>query len=400
VENAAPNKNSPDYVNAEMALASNKDMNSEKYQDTWVYVKATDAREEKIAAIYDAADLYNMPPTVLAGALLQEETLYDQGVVSDFGNWACGIGQINVNDWCDWANNASSDVKDRIAWPQASIEAFLKTHPSTNPCDTNFIKPDYAKPFQQIFLKRMHKEHPDFPEYMLDASYTQKPERIEYKDVEIELREITAQHLKERGDDPLEAVKNEREAEALRFEIARNFVENCSDHHNGVPALAYTIKKVFDSLPKDLREAQQFTADHPRKPGCERVPVTTAYPLQVGWLLADAVYNAGDEILPGVYHYQKSHHISAEAFGPQELVNAIDYALSLKHTGISAIGKKEAVGHIRGVVNNARSANREIKHLPFRKFGADTISHEVLFLMAISSFVVWGMSSRASLYEH
>ncbi len=350
VESIAPNANNPEFASAKEVIATSKNISSDDYLNAWMYLRAAKAADEKVNAIYEAADKYDMPPIVLTGAMMQESNLDSLPLTEDFGNWACGMGQINVNDWCYWASSLNADDKRRIDWSQSSNDRFQEKNPSIDLCSSDFVVPDHAQAFHSVLMSRLHAASPGAKEFMMDASYAVTPARIQFSEVKREFSLITKKHQKENDDDSLADTSDENAAQQLRFEITRNFVENCLDSKNAAQALAYNLRQTFDALPAELKEAQRYKDGQAKKSGCQRTPSSSAYPLHVGWLLADAVYNAGDEILPGVFTYQRRHHIDWEEFSPQDLVHAIDYALTLKNSGLSPIGAREAVHHIRGVV--------------------------------------------------
>ena len=82
---------------------------------------------------------------------------------------------------------------------------------------------------------------------------------------------------------------------------------------------------------------------------CNHQVTTKGFPLQLGWLLADAVYNAGPGLMPGIQQYQKENHIPWDNFGPKELDAAIQYAIDPKR-GMWGIGPQEAKGHIHDLI--------------------------------------------------
>ena len=344
VEDLMPNKSSAYYTEQLSVVRSDELKNSETYQDAWTYVKAAENSEAKIAEIYAASEKYNIPPLILYGSLAQESSLQEMGLSKDYFNWACGVGQLNINDWCSWANQTSTETKSQIEWPQQDFDRLHAQNPRLNLCGTFFIVPEYVRPFHQAAMLRLQSEMgPSAPEYMLEGNHvlSSVPSLAQSSSM---LQTMSRYYF------PHHANAEAEDAQKLRFEIGRSFAKHCAEHRNGIYAAAFTFKKVFDSLPEEIRSAQRYNSGEAKSPICKSEIKSEHFPIAIGWLLADAIYNAGPELLTGVMAYQKASHISWENFKPENLVDAINYTLKLPNNGLKPIGLREAIGHVSGVL--------------------------------------------------
>ncbi len=347
-----PSKTSVNYASDLEVVRSMKDRDKESYEYPWLNVQATENSEEKIKKVYDVSKKYNIPPAILYGAIAQESSWMEMGLADDFGNWACGLAQLNVNDWCNWSENADALTKAKIKWPVKEIQAYRSQHPGANICDTSFITPSYAGPFYEVALKRLRSEDPDAPPYMLRSRHASEPRLPNYLEIMAGYRFVAKYSIDDR------ISKNDPHAQGLRYLITSSFAANCSDYHNGIDAAAFTFAEIFKQLPQELQQAQKYKKGLENPNNCAQ-NTSNYYPLHVGWLLANAVYNAGPEILPGVFKYQQNSRISWENFTPEDLVKAIHFAVIQKNSGISSTGAQEAMGHVPGVLNSTSFENKE-----------------------------------------
>jgi hypothetical protein len=342
--------------------------NAEHFLDDWgLFLSASDAKA-KVEDIYAAANAQNMPPQVLTGALMQESSMGNLGISRDFNNWSCGIGQLNVNEWCDWANQADPATQAQIGWPTAEIAAVVaanhvKGKDDLDVCSGNFLRAQHVKPFYDAGMKKMCDGHMNRPESMLVRdemnaaipSFEDAAADMDFT-TKMPVSKLNCKHRNRYNDECLtiKPTKNEAAAANLRYLIAKSFSTSCTDHTFGIPAKAYNLRLIHDELKPYITQAQQYPEGSTYARKCMQTPTSRAYPLSVSWLLADAVYNAGEEIIPGVEKYWTDHHMTPEQVSPRDLVNAIDYTLNerkyKKH--LELIGICEARFHIRNVVRN------------------------------------------------
>jgi hypothetical protein len=319
----------------------------------------------KMREIYAAANANDMPPQILTGALIQESDMLDLSISTDANNWSCGIGQINLLEWCAWANQETPEVKSRIHWPSAEVAQLMKENPETDLCSGYFMRAAFAKPFYDIGTERLVNARPQVVKTDLDMVLSEKnmlePKPIAYDDLSWALDNITrakmsCPHRNRYNEECLtiKPVKNEVKAAYLRYLMAKSFAENCSLHENGIPAKAYNLRLIHDALPASIKAAQQYPEHSTYARTCLLHPTTRAYPLSVSWMLADTVYNAGEEILPGIYEYWKRVKWTPEEVGPEQLAVSVDYALKEKKVTkhMADDGVCESQFHIRSVVKN------------------------------------------------
>ncbi|MBC7753599.1 MAG: hypothetical protein H7Z71_05125 [Moraxellaceae bacterium] len=343
----------------------------EGFEGDWLLLNGARDAKSKINAVYEAAAQNHMPPQVLVGALLQESSMVDMGISEDFGNWSCGIGQINLIEWCNWAKNETPEMKKKINWPFAQIEAFEKENPGRDVCAGDFLRAAHVKPFYDNGIQKLRSDGQQHKAFMLQKHHLGDGSGVTYENASRELDWIT-RHQKScarrhRFDDECLKAKlnrNEGRAQYVRYLLAQNFAANCADHRVGIKAKAYTLRQLFDQLPQDIRLSQKYNAstDQQFQRSCLQPIQTDVVPLHVGWLLSDAVYNAGQEIIPGIYKYKSMHHLSWEQMTPRQLANAVDYTLRKKMYSkqLTEIGREEAHYHIRNVIGNVTLPDENI----------------------------------------
>ncbi|MBS1963664.1 MAG: hypothetical protein JST04_15725 [Bdellovibrionales bacterium] len=239
-------------------------------ENAWMWVKQAEDLPAKIDAIYDAAETADMPPQILFGALKQESLLSNLGITVDGGNFSCGIGQVNVLEWCQYANALPLAEQRSMGWPVGIS------------CDVNTLGPELIRPFYDIALRRLHGR-PDYELTPADFS------GIALKDV--------VGHFPA-GDSALQSA---------RFAASANFVKYCSDLHYGIAAKGHELRRLFDgSVPDALKSRERYAANGAGFPlACRRPYRTRYFPYHTGWLLADAIYNAGDREVSVLQYYYR-----------------------------------------------------------------------------------------------
>ena len=222
---------------------------------------------EKIGGIYDAAERADMPPQILLGALKQESLLSNLGITVDGANFSCGIGQVNVLEWCEYMRTLPTAEQRRMNWPVALS------------CDTATLTTELVRPFYNIALRRLGGR----PDYYLT------PREFEG----ITPREVVASFPP--GDAALQT---------KRFRATANFVKYCSDLRHGIAAKGRELRRLFDvAVPTALKEIEVYRRGEGFPLGCERTYRSRYFPLHAGWLLADAIYNAGSREVSLLQHY-------------------------------------------------------------------------------------------------
>ena len=271
---------------------------------SWMRVLSLKNTSGKIDSIYQASEKTGMPSQILLGALTQESLMADLGLAADGGNYSCGIGQLNIQEWCRFAQSASPDLQRQMGWPRELIQAYLGTHADAEICADPLLLPALASPFYKIGLERLG----DLPSYRL------QPEHLK----NINFEEVV-DGFPAAGED----------LQRLRFGAIRSFLSSCSDFRYGIPAKAHELERIFyTSVPRALREAQTYPLGQSFHRSC-RGEKSGVYPLHSGWLLADAVYNAGPAVVSSLEYYLRLDPVSSNSpntwmdFEPTDLISAL-----------------------------------------------------------------------------
>ena len=241
--------------------------NSERIELAWMAVEAIYDHDEKVDAIYEAKKLYGMPPLVLTGALYQESLLMPLGIAEDGKNYSCGIGQVNIIEWCHWANNQSEQKQRSLNWPKGLD------------CDSEDItKPEFIAPFYEIAKTRLN----GLPEYRLLKEHFAN---ISFDDVK----------------NGFPSASND--TQRLRYQAARSFIDNCSDVRNGILAKANEVAKLYAAyVPEAVKQKDHYTGGERFHRRCQQ-DLGDTYPLPKSWLMAVAAYNAGNNMLDAMAYY-------------------------------------------------------------------------------------------------
>lgn len=252
-------------------------------------IQATANHDAKVAAVYAASRASGVPPLVLTGALYQESLFAELGVSDDGDNYSCGVAQINLYEWCNWASSLDAKKKAEIGWTDA------------HRCQTGDRL--WVKPFFEIAKQRKGfgtaVESKYFEGITLDDVVTRLP--------------------------PADRATQEK-----RFRLASSFLRNCTNPTNAIAAKAYELADLFRVfVPSGMKKAQR-TLDVPVR--CERTGATGTYPLHVGWLLAVGAYNAGPRVVEAMIHSrgftpeQLEDPATFQNFSPMDLVTSLFWA--------------------------------------------------------------------------
>lgn len=263
--------------------------------------QATDDREAKISEIYDASDRHGLPPQVLFGALMQEASFTNLKISSDGGNFSCGIGQINVREWCDWANGLTPTEKKAIDWAPGKI-----------PCDEANMPAGVVKPFYDIAKTR-------------SGDYSQ----IAFHEVRKQISEVLMPIPTDGTATPVPPVEITPDLVAARYQAASSFTRHCGDVRKNIRAKALAIRILFDeAVPAGLRKTETYPVGKQFNRKCMRSN-GKVYPLHTGWLMAVAMYNAGKKFLPRVASYYQmtkadfENEASWQGFTPESLIEGL-----------------------------------------------------------------------------
>ncbi len=332
-----------------------------KFAADWLLQMGATGAKSKLQTIYEVADANDMPPQILAGALSEESSMADFGLSRDYGNWSCGIGQLNLLEWCVWANSATTKTKNEIAWPTAEIEYYLKENQNRDICSAAFIRSALAKPFYVLAMKRMQAGDLSRPEFLLTSKYISEPTTLSFEEAAPMLdwvrdKKIPCKRRNRQNDECLEIQPSLDEAKAthLRYSMAKSFTEHCGEHQYGIPARGRILRSIFDSLPEEYRLNKQNTDSGTYSRKCLHEPKFKGTPLAVGWLVTEAVYNAGEEILDGLAHYWHTEHRRIDDVTPDGFLLAMENTIEKEKykKRLDPVGRCEGEFHTRNLIKD------------------------------------------------
>lgn len=233
----------------------------------WMQVEGVRGRDGKIDAIYAASRAHSMPAHVLTGALYQESMFVDLGIAEDGGNYSCGAGQVNTQEWCRWANGLPAARKKEMNWP-AAVECSV-------------LPPAIVKPFYDVAKTRLN----GLPEYRLNKAH--------FADIPFE-RVV--------GGFPA----GDASTQKARYQAARSFIDHCSDAANGIPAKANELATLYRLyVPAGMKRRETYPAGEEWNGRCGQKGFTGQYPLHAGWILAVGSYNAGPRAVDALAFYNR-----------------------------------------------------------------------------------------------
>jgi hypothetical protein len=266
---------------------------------SWMVVHSLDDRDTKISEIYDATERYGIPPQILFGALKQESFFSNIGISADGGNYSCGIGQISVHEWCQWANTLDSAAKRSIDWPDTAI-----------PCDIISLPSASTKPFYDI-VRRKNSGISEF-ERRSDLYGG-----IGFNSVKGELGKIVTEFdipptIGPHGElipapAPAHSPAPPPTAQDVttRFQAASSFTRHCTDVSENIRAKAFALHVLYDDkVPAGLKTLDTYAPGESFHRKCMRSG-GGSYPLSTAWLTAVAMYNAGPRFIPRVASYYR-----------------------------------------------------------------------------------------------
>lgn len=272
--------------------------------------EATADRDVKIKEIYDASERHGLPPQVLFGALMQEASFTNLGISADGGNFSCGIGQVNVREWCEWANQLDSRAKKAMEWPERSI-----------PCDEANLPAGVTKPFYDIARTRA-------PSLSGEKRGSEFYTEIPYSAVKEKLFQVLMP-IPTDGTASLPAIAITEDVVAARYQAASSFTRYCGDVRKNIRAKAKALAILFkEAVPIGLQKTETYPAGTGFKRKCMRSN-GKVYPLHTGWLTAVAMYNAGKKFMPRLASYYRMTKADYEneaiwsGFNPKRLVEGI-----------------------------------------------------------------------------
>lgn len=235
-------------------------------QLAWMWRRAVEGSDRKVELVYQASQANRVPAQILAGAFYQESLFSNLGIAEDGGNYSCGIGQVNILEWCHWANSLSASEQAKLNWPA----------PACSKLSLKLLKPFYGRALRNLGTE---------PMYMLSSNHFAG---IRYQDVRSDLPGAS-------------------EAERKRvFKSVMSFVANCTKAENGIPAKALELRRVFDQyVPEGLKQREIYRTNESYARQCRESDKSGYYPLHTGWLLAVGIFNAGHVAVDALAHYNR-----------------------------------------------------------------------------------------------
>ncbi|MBS1960656.1 MAG: hypothetical protein JST04_00460 [Bdellovibrionales bacterium] len=250
-------------------------------------------RTAKVEEIEASAARVGMPPQLLFGALMQEAGFANLGISADGGNFSCGIGQINVREWCNWANALSPAEKQAIEWPAAE-----------QACDEATLPTEIVRSFYDIARARAPKLSGETrgSRYYGDIAFATVAKKVE----------AVLAPIATGGTTPITPIEITPAVVRARYSAASSFTRYCGDVRKNIQAKATALRRLFDTeIPEPLRRRDTYPAGRSFARKCGKVS-PAVYPLHTGWLMAIAMYNAGKHFLPRVASY---YSITKETIG-------------------------------------------------------------------------------------
>lgn len=232
---------------------------------SWMLQNAIDSREPKIAAVYKASRDLKFPSTILAGAIRQESLFSDLGISPDGNNYSCGIGQFNILAWCNWVTEQTPILQQQLGWPKG--------------LSCSQLTPTLVKPFYDIAVTKLNQ----LPLYRMNFE--------QFKDIQ--------QSQVQNG-----LGTGSPEILSLRYKAVMSFAQNCINPYYGIQAKAFEISTIYRQfVPAGMKQVQLYKTMQAWPVQCREKGYEGAYPFQIGWLMAVAMYNAGPRVLNALSHY-------------------------------------------------------------------------------------------------
>ena len=234
----------------------------------WMQASAGGNREQKMNALYEASRNHRMPVQVLMGAIYQESLFAELGIAEDGENYSCGLGQINLEEWCRWATSQGAEVRQK-----------LKLGPGDMNCRE--LDKTLVRPFYEIAKRRLN----GLPEYRMTKEH--------FKNIKLE------NVINDFPDAPMPTQR-------ARFQAVTAFINTCQDPKNAIAAKANELSSLYERfIPAGMKQKDQYAPGEKFQRKCKGEGYLGTYPLNSGWLLAVGSYNAGPRAVDAVAHYNR-----------------------------------------------------------------------------------------------
>ncbi len=260
---------------------------------SWMRVNAVKDRDLKVKTVYDAAAANGVPPHILTGAFMQESIFAPLGLADDGGNFSCGLGQINMTEWCDWAEAQPNAKKKSMNWPSGPVDCFTEASKT------------FAQPYYEIALQRLG----GLPSYQMTAAQLQN---IPLSLVSHAWADVSS------------------DVQKRRHQIATAFLKSCMKIEDAIPAKAFQLKKLYTLfVPEGLKQHEVYKSKEKFNKQCLQPQNSKVYPIQTAWLLAVGAYNAGGKVQDAMAYTRRwsQKEVGDKAtfvgFDPQDLIASI-----------------------------------------------------------------------------
>jgi hypothetical protein len=259
-------------------------------ENAWMIVDGGNNVEDKLKAVEAASKKYEIPPHILIGAMKQESLMASLGISPDGGNFSCGMSQLNIQEWCQAMNGLTKAEKDSFGWP-SDIE-----------CDSDALPTNIVKPFYDIAVKNLGTR----PSYQLTAA---------------DFKGITSEQVVAGFPSANKSLQDKR------FQAITSFVNNCQNIPLSVNFKAKTLRGLYDGfVPSKLKEQELYAPGKTFNRACRSPYTSKFYPLNTGWLLAVAMYNAGPQQAKVVENYYQAKSDALPAMNPLDLIEALHWS--------------------------------------------------------------------------
>jgi hypothetical protein len=257
-------------------------------QVAWMTMDGGFAVAEKRTALLAAARQYDMPAHVLLGAITQESLLANLGIAPDGGNYSCGMGQLNIGEWCQGIMTLPASERTSMGWPTYQVSCGA-------------LPSSLIAPFYEIAETRLGQR----PSYRIMAG--------DFSGI----TQAQVEHGFPAGSPALQAA---------RYQAATSFLLHCQNAMRSISFKARNLRILYDNyVPAPLKTAEQYPAGQTFPRTCATPYISKAWPLHTGWLMAVAMYNAGPSMRQLVEHYRKGPASTWGTFTPRDLVEALHW---------------------------------------------------------------------------
>ena len=264
-----------------------------------------------IDKIYEAAKTYDMPPNILYGALAQESGLIDYGIIYDLGNYSCGMAQINISEWCQYVHSLPKQRQDELGWPSTLTD-----------CERR-VKPRWLKKTYDQLVKKIKKPVTTSPVAATVTAPTIASSEQDDTEDPIDPSEF--------GTDSklFENLIHSHQEHSIKDQAVLSFVKHCGHFEYAIPAKAEILRDIFDkTVPSFYKTHEVYKAkEGPADWKCKVPYQSTYYPFHTGWLIADGIYNLGEELVSLVARQVNENYENLK--NPAQLLFAIKDAGTL-----------------------------------------------------------------------